>query len=401
MADYPIEELGGLTPLQAAHTPNMDSIASSGVTGMVKTFPEGYPTGSDVANLSVMGYSPKLHYTGRSPLEAVGMGIELDPKDVTFRCNLVTLSDHIVYENKTMLDYSSDEISSAEAAELINIINKNLSGNRMAFYPGVSYRHCLVWKDGPMEFEPSPLIPPHDIFGKKIKDYLPNGRNGQVLKDMMERSSIILPEHPVNKKRIEKGLNPATSIWLWGEGTKPELPQFFNKYGLKGAVISAVDLLKGIGRCAGLKVVNVEGSTANVNTDFKAEADAALNELKNGIDFVYLHIEAPDECGHRNELKNKVKSIEFIDNLVVGPILKELEVIGDYSIMVLPDHPTPLSLRTHTSEPVPFAYKSSNYRHNGKSINKYDEISVKESEIFIEEGYKLMDCFIQGKFNGE
>ena len=182
-----------------------------------------------MANLSVMGYSPKLHYTGRSPLEAVGMGIELDPKDVTFRCNLVTLSDHIVYEKKTMLDYSSDEISSAEAAELINTINKNLSGNRMAFYPGVSYRHCLVWKDGPMELEPSPLIPPHDIFGKKIKDYLPNGRNGQVLKDMMERSSILLPEHPVNKKRIEKGLNPATSIWLWGEGTKPELPQFFNK----------------------------------------------------------------------------------------------------------------------------------------------------------------------------
>jgi 2,3-bisphosphoglycerate-independent phosphoglycerate mutase len=394
MADYPIPQLNGKTPLQSAKKPNMDYLAKNGLIGMVKTIPDGIPPGSDVANLSVMGYDVKKYYTGRSPLEAVSMGIALLDTDITFRCNLVTLSDDEPYNEKVMVDYCSDEISSDEAAELIKEINKHFKTDSILYYSGVSYRHCMVWKKGPFDFIPSPLTPPHDILEKKIKQYLPGGKNGEKLLEMMVRSYDILKDHPVNKARIARGLKPANSIWLWGEGKKPAVPEFYEKYKIKGSVISAVDLIKGLGICAGLRPINVEGATGNIHTNFLGKAQAALNELESGQDFVYIHIEAPDECGHRNEIENKVRSIELIDEQVVGTILKGIEKIDDYSILILPDHPTPLSLRTHTSEPVPFIlYQKSSAMVSGNI--SYDESSAKRSGIMVSEGYKLMDHFIK------
>jgi len=390
MADYPVPELGNKTPLQCAKKPNIDFLAKNGETGMVRTIPDGISPGSDVANLSVLGYNPKNYYTGRSPLEAVSMGVDLSEADVTFRCNLVTLSDDEDYSNKTMIDYSSDEISSAEAAELIKDINKWFKTDEICFYAGVSYRHCMVWRNAPSGFK---LTPPHDILEKKITQYLPGGKNGKVLLDMMVESNKLLKDHPVNKSRIERGLRPANSIWLWGEGKKPVIPEFYGKYRVKGSVISAVDLVKGIGICAGLKSVNVEGATGNINTNFIGKARAALHELESGHDFVYVHIEAPDECGHRHEIKNKVRSIELIDELVVGTILKGLEKYEDYKVLVLPDHPTPLSLRTHTADPVPYIlYQKSKEQASG--VSGYDEFQAKSTGIFVEEGHTLMDKFI-------
>lgn len=392
MSDYPVPELGNKTPLQCARKPNIDSLAKLGVVGMVKTIPDGMSPGSDTANLSVMGYNPRLHYTGRSPLEAVSMGINLDDTDIAFRCNLVTLSDEPDYSEKIMVDYSSDEISSEEAAELINEINKHFRTDSISFYPGVSYRHCMVWKNGPSGYK---LTPPHDILEKKIGPYLPSGSNSSILCNMMRLSYEILKVHPVNAARISKGLRPANSIWLWGEGRKLVIPEFRHKFGLDGAVISAVDLIKGIGVSAGLKPVNVQGATGNIHTNFLGKAEAALNELKSGKDFVYIHIEAPDECGHRYEIENKVKSIELIDELVVSTIVKGLEAFKEYSILILPDHPTPLSLRTHTAEPVPFLI----YR-NGKTssigVPGYDEKTAGETGLFIEEGHTLLELFING-----
>lgn len=390
MADYPLPQLGDKTPLQCASKPNMDYLACNGEVGMVKTIPEGIPPGSDAANLSVMGYDPKKYYTGRSPLEAVSMGVELTSTDLAFRCNLVTLSEDEAYENKTMIDYSSDEISSAEAAQLIATVNEHFHSDKMEFHPGISYRHCMVWHNGPTGFK---LTPPHDILEKTIGSYLPSGENGAPLLDMMRRSYNFLKEHPVNKARVAKGLRPANSIWLWGEGKKPAIPSFRAKYDINGSVVSAVDLIKGIGICAGLKSIDVEGVTGNIHTNFIGKAKAAINELENGAEFVYVHVEAPDECGHRHEIENKVKSIEFLDSQVVGVIMEGLKQFEEYSILVLPDHPTPLSLRTHTSEPVPYIL----YRKNGiksSGVNGYDEFQAKSTGVFIDEGYKLMDRFI-------
>jgi len=390
MADYPVPELDNKTPLQCAKKPNIDFLAKNGETGMVKTVPDGISPGSDVANLSVLGYNPKNYYTGRSPLEAVSMGIELTATDVTFRCNLVTLSDDEDYSNKTMVDYSSDEISSAESAELIKDINKQFQTDEISFYPGISYRHCMVWRNGPSGLK---LTPPHDILEKKVGQYLPCGENSKILLDMMIKSNKILKNHPVNKARIERGLKPANSIWLWGEGKKPTIPEFYDKYRVKGSVISAVDLIKGIGICAGLKAVNVEGATGNINTNFTGKAEAALYELESGQDFVYVHIEAPDECGHRHEIENKVRSIELIDELVVGTILKGLERYEDYKVLILPDHPTPLSLRTHTSDPVPYIlYHKNGARASG--VSGYDELQAKSTGIYVDEGHTLMDKLI-------
>ncbi|HOQ02046.1 MAG TPA: cofactor-independent phosphoglycerate mutase [Acetivibrio clariflavus] len=392
MADYPVPQLNNKTPLQYAKKPNIDSLAKNAEVGMVKTVPDDLSPGSDVANLSVMGFDPQKYYTGRSPLEAVSMGLELSDTDVALRCNLVTLSDEEDYSNKTMIDYSSDEISSAEAKELIEAVNARLKNDNFCFYPGISYRHCLIWSNGSTGLK---LTPPHDISGKKIANYLPKGEINKPLLDMMVKSYDILKDHPVNKARIAKGLRPANSIWLWGEGKRPSLPRFDEKYGIKGSVISAVDLIKGIGILAGLRNIEVEGATGNIHTNFLGKAQAALKELESGQDFVYLHVEAPDECGHRNEIENKVKSIELIDEQIVGTLLKGMEKYDDYRIMILPDHPTPLSLMTHISEPVPFLmYQKSKPKDTG--VESYSEDQAKNTGVYFAEGYKLMDYFLKG-----
>lgn len=390
MADYPISQLNNKTPLQYAKKPHIDFLAQNAEVGMVKTIPDGIPPGSDAANLSVMGYNPRVYYTGRSPLEAASMGIDLSDTDVAIRCNLVTLSEDEEYDQKTMIDYSSDEISSEEAKELIYEINRHFKNDSICFYPGISYRHCMVWKNG---YTGLKLTPPHDILEKKITNYLPSGENTEILLDMMIKSYDILKDHPVNKARVSRGLRPANSIWLWGEGKKPSIPKFYDKYKLNGSVISAVDLIKGIGILAGFRNVEVEGATGNIDTNFYGKAQAALKELESGQDFVYLHIEAPDECGHRHEIENKVKSIELIDDRIVGPIIEGLEKYDDYRILILPDHPTPLSLRTHTAEPVPFLlYQKTNPKKSG--VTGYDELQAAKTGIIFNDGYKLMGHFI-------
>lgn len=393
MADSPLPQLGNKTPLQCAEKPNIDHLAMHAEVGMVRTVPEGIPPGSDAANLSVMGYDPKLYYTGRSPLEAISMGVKLSDTDLAFRCNLVTLSTDGDYEDKIMIDYSSDEITSSEAAQLIAEVNRHFACSDIVYHPGISYRHCMVWSYGPKGFK---LTPPHDILDKRIGAYLPQGENAPRLLNMMKESHAFLKDHPVNKAREARGLRPANSIWLWGEGRKPAIPLFTDKYGIKGAVVSAVDLIKGIGICAGLKSIDVEGATGNIHTNFIGKAQAALDELASGMDFVYVHVEAPDECGHRFEIENKVKSISLLDSQVVGTILEGLEKYEDYSVLVLPDHPTPLSLRTHTSEPVPYIlYRKSSQVSSG--VEGYDEFQAAGTGVYIDEGYRLMDRFLLGK----
>ncbi|MBQ2896737.1 MAG: cofactor-independent phosphoglycerate mutase [Clostridia bacterium] len=390
MADFAVKELGNKTPLEVAKKPNIDFLASKGTMGMIKTVPDGMKPGSDVANLGAMGFDPQEYYTGRSPLEAVSVGIDLDDSDITFRVNLVTLSDDENYEDKTMIDYSSDEITTEEAAELINDIAKQLDTDIYKFYPGFSYRHVLVWNGGHTDFQ---LTPPHDITGKKVAEYLPKGKDSHVLLDFMKKSCEILKDHPVNKKRIERGLRPASSIWVWGEGKKAVLPEFEKMRGVKGAVVSAVDLIKGIGISAKMTCAEVEGATGNIHTNFEGKAEAAINLLKDH-DFVYIHVEAPDECGHRGEVENKVKSIEIIDQKIVGPVLNYLNSLNeDYKALVMPDHPTPLELMTHVADPVPFIVfqKSKQMDENTKV---YTEENCKKSGIYYENGYKLMDDFI-------
>jgi 2,3-bisphosphoglycerate-independent phosphoglycerate mutase len=393
-ADYRIAALDNKTPLQYANMPVINYLARHGKVGMVKTIPDGIAPGSDVANLSVMGYDPKRYYTGRSSLEAVSMGINLSESDVTFRCNLVTLSGEDAYTDKVMIDYSAGEISTEEAKILINDIKKELRTKEIDFFSGMSYRHVIVWKNGPYEFI---LTPPHDILDKKITKYLPEGLRKDTILDMMIKSSRLLKNHPVNKKRMQSGLNPANSIWIWGEGKKPRLDLFYKKYKLNGSIISAVDLIKGIGICAGLKSVDVKNATGNINTNFRGKADAAVRELKNGQDFVYIHIEAPDECSHQGSIEKKVRSIEIIDEKVIGTVKEALDKQKeDYRMLILPDHRTPIKLRTHTSEPVPFLiYDSTNITDNPSS--SYDEIFAEKAGLYFDEGYKLIDYFISKK----
>lgn len=388
MADLPVTELGNKTPLDAAHKPNMDFIASHGKLGMVKTVPDGIKPGSDVANLSVMGFDPLKYYTGRSPLEAYSIGVNMIPGDISFRCNLVTLSDDEEYENKTMVDYSSDEITTEEARELIKSVDEAFRTEEIEFHSGISYRHLMLWHGTKDNFK---LTPPHDISGKKITDYLPNNK---VILDLMKKSYEILKNHPVNLERIKNGKHPANSIWIWGEGSKPELPSFKEKTGLCGTMISAVDLLKGIAICAKMNSVDVEGATGNVNTNFSGKADAAIKALKEGSDFVYIHVEAPDESGHRHEIDNKVKSIELIDKKIIGPVMEYLKSNGeDFRVMVMPDHPTPIVYMTHTSDPVPFAIYDS--REEKFSDVRYTENCGKETGIYVEPGYKLIDELLE------
>ncbi|HHV59923.1 MAG TPA: cofactor-independent phosphoglycerate mutase [Clostridiaceae bacterium] len=393
MADYPIPELDNKTPLQAACKPNMDSLAAKSLVGLVKTVPEGLPPASDVANLSVFGYDPKKHYTGRSPIEAISMGVNLADDEVAFRCNLVTLTENEPYESKIITDHSSDEITTGEAVELIKAVKSHFETKDLRFYTGISYRHCMVWKKENPDLR---LTPPHDILGKKITDFLPSGKDARIIRKMMEESFNFLNSHNINTERRKRGLKPANSIWLWGQGKKPSLPLFSEKFKKTGSVISAVDLIKGIGICAGLTAVDVPGATGNIHTNFEGKAEAALKELQSGKDFVYIHVEAPDECGHRFEMENKIKSIELIDKLVLGTLLKGLEKFDSYKIMILPDHPTPLSLRTHTADPVPFIIYD-NLVAAESGVSSFNETEVREKGIFIENGHELMEIFLAAK----
>ncbi len=389
MADYPIESLGGKTPLQVAKKPNIDRLARQGQLGMVKTVPDGMKPGSDVANLAAMGYDPQKCYTGRSPLEAVSIGIHMSDVDVAFRCNLVTLSDEEDYAQKTMLDYSSGEITTAEAAELIKTVEEAFHSDELSFYSGISYRHCMIWRGGPVGLN---LTPPHDISDKRVTEHLPGN---PVILDLMRRSYDLLKGHPVNQARKARGLNPANSIWLWGEGTKPSISSFTDTYGVKGSVISAVDLIKGIGICAGMKVIEVEGATGNIDTNFKGKGEAALKTLLDGQDLVYIHVEAPDECGHHGDIEGKIHAIEYIDEQIVGPLLSGLEAAGEeYSILVMPDHPTPIAVKTHVSDPIPYLlYRSNKPLDSG--ITTYTEETAAGTRNYEEHGYKLMKLLLE------
>lgn len=390
MADYPVDELGGKTPLEAAAVPNMDKLAETASVGLVKTVADGLKPGSDVANLSVLGYNPDDCYTGRSPLEAGSIGIDMKDTDVSLRCNLVTLTDEPIYEDKTILDYCADDISTAEAEELVKYLAENLNSDEFCFYSGVSYRHCLIWNNGTLDI--GTMTPPHDITGKPIKEYVPSHPNAEKLFELMKKSYELLKDHPVNVERVKKGLRPANSIWLWGEGVRANLVDFKEKYGLKGSMISAVDLLKGIGKFSGMNVVNVEGATGYIDTNFDGKAAAAISEFENGQDFVYIHVEAPDECGHRHEIENKVKSIELIDKYVLGPVVEYLKNTGEaFRVLITPDHATPLSLKTHTNDPVPFMIYDSSKKSNG--VKNFNEKTAAETGLFVEKGHTIMDLF--------
>lgn len=391
MADEPNEALGNSTPMEKANKPCMDSLAAKAEVGIVKTVAEGLKPGSDVANLSVLGYEPAVYYSGRSPLEAASIGIDLKDTDVTLRCNLVTLSDEEDYEKKTILDYCADDISSEEAKILIEYIQEKLGNDKFRFYPGVSYRHCLVWSNG--NPHPGVLTPPHDITGKVITDYIPKGEAVDELYELMKKSYDLLKDHPVNKARIARGKRPANSIWLWGEGTKPLLDNFSEKFGKKGSMISAVDLLKGIAICAGMNSVDVDGATGYLDTNFDGKCKAAIEEFKKGADLVYIHVEAPDECGHRGEIENKVKAIEMIDEHILAPVVEFLRGYDDFAVLVCPDHPTPLSIRTHTSTPVPYLiYDSKNEINSGVKV--FCEKEARETGNYIEKGFTMMNYFL-------
>ncbi len=393
MADYAVDEFGGSTVLDIAKKPNMDYMASHGEMGMVKTVADGMKPGSDVANLSVMGYDTAKCYSGRSPLEAASIGVTLKDTDVTFRTNLVTLSDEENYEDKTMVDYSAGEISTEEARELMKTINEELGDDIVTYYAGVSYRHLLVWDKGSTNVK---LTPPHDISDKKITDHLPKGDGAEKLLEMMKKSVEILKNHPVNQKRIAEGKRPATSIWPWGEGTKPELEKFSEKFGMKAGVISAVDLIKGIAILADMESIDVDGANGNFDTNYKGKADAAFDILtKDDADFVYLHLEGPDECGHRGEAENKKYAVEMIDEKVIGYLREKLEKAGiDYKMMVLPDHPTPIKLKTHVSDPVPYIIFDYSNQTEDKKM-KYCEKTADKTGIYIDKGYELMSRFLE------
>ncbi len=393
MADYPVESLGGKTPLEVAKKPFTDALAKASEVGLVRTVAEGLKPGSDVANLSVLGYDPKSCYTGRSPLEAASIGIPLKDTDVTARANLVTVSDESVYEDKTMVDYSAGEISTEEAKILIDYLAERLNDEKYKLYAGVSYRHCLVADRGVVAGD---LTPPHDITGRPVRGHLPTSAAGAAYLDMMKKSYELLKNHPINEARIKAGKNPANSLWFWGEGTKPALESFSERYGLKGTMISAVDLLKGIGKLTGMDVVEVEGATGNYDTNFSGKAEACLNALAHGSDFVYIHMEAPDECGHHGDAEHKIYSIEQIDEKVVRRVVEGLNGMGEeYAVMILPDHPTPIKTMTHCSDPVPFLIYRSVVGAPNFTADKYDEEHAEKTGLFVPSGVELMKRFLR------
>ena len=385
MADEPIDELNGKTPLEYAKTPAMDRIAPKSEIGLAHTIPEGMKPGSDTANLAVLGYNPKKYYTGRSPLEALSIGVPMKETDIAIRCNIVTLSDdELPYEEKTIIDHSSSEISTEDAAVLMEAIQKELNNDIYKFYVGTSYRHLTIWADG----EVVELTPPHDVLGRVIGEYLPKNK---ALSDMMRKSYDILNNHPINIERAKKGLNKANSIWFWGAGTRPALDSFEGKFHKKGAMISAVDLLKGIAVGADMHNINVEGANGTLETNWEGKAEAAIKALLyDNCDFVYIHMEAPDEMGHQGSLERKIKAIEYLDGRVLDIVLRKMDASGeDYRILIMPDHPTPISCRTHTSDPVPYMLYDSR-SDKGTSL-LYNEADAAKSGIVIKEGYKLME----------
>lgn len=391
MADRPFEKLQGKTPMQLARKPHMDALAAVSELGMVKTVPDGMSPGSDVANLSVLGYCPKECYTGRSPLEAANIGIELKEDDVAFRCNLVTLSDAAIYEDKTMEDYCAGDIHTEEAEKIIRTVQEAFGGGEFDFYTGTAYRHCMVWHGSKTKL--GAFTPPHDILDRVIGDHLPKESEAAPLYDMMHRSIELLKDHPVNVRRREKGLNPANAIWLWGYGKRPKLQRFEDRFGVKGAMVSAVDLLKGIARLSDMQVFEVEGATGYLDTNFTGKMEAAFNALKTN-DLVYIHVEAPDECGHRGEPQNKVKAIEEIDRQILGPILEKVKEFGEVSILILPDHPTPLCIRTHSSEPVPYLLYRSHVKQD-TGISCFTEETAASTGNMVEEGADMMRKLLQ------
>ena len=390
MADLPIEELGNQTPLAYAHTPAMDALAAMGEIGMVHTIPEGMNPGSDTANLSVLGYDPRKYYSGRSPLEALSIGVDMKDTDVALRCNLVTLSEEEgPYEERRILDHSSDEIPTEEAAILLRAVAEELADGKFQFYVGTSYRHLLIWDRGQVQ----DLTAPHDVLGQTIGEHLPKD---PALRRMMERSYEILKHHPVNEARRARGLKPANSCWFWGAGTRPSLSSFEEKNHLRGAMVSAVDLLKGIAVGASMKVIAVEGANGGLHTNYEGKAQAAVDILtKKGYDFVYVHVEAPDEMGHQGSYERKVQAIEYLDGRVIRPIWEGLKEAGeDFRMLILPDHPTPVAIRTHTGEAVPYLLYDS--RLPQEHTWKYNEQEAAKSGRYISEGHALIDYLIAG-----
>lgn len=389
MADEPIEELEGKTPLEYAKTPNMDRLSKRSEIGMVHTIPDGMKPGSDTANLSVMGYDPQKYYSGRSPLEALSIGVPMKDTDIAIRCNIVTLSEEDVpFEEKTIIDHSSSEICTEDCAVLLNAVTEQLANETYQFYVGTSYRHCLIWDRGQVV----ELTPPHDVLGQVIGPYLPKD---DVLREMMRKSYDILVNHPINIERKQKGLNPANCCWFWGAGTKPMLSSFEEKTGKKGMMVSAVDLLKGIAVGAGMGVALVEGANGGLNTNYAGKVEAAVSSVtREGYDFAYIHVEAPDEMGHQGSLERKVLAIEYLDTEVIGPVVEKMKAAGeDFRLLVLPDHPTPICKRTHTSDNVPYMlYDSTGHQHNTWN---YNEKEGRKSGNFIAEGHKLIDKFLE------
>ncbi len=395
MADLPCEELGGKTPMEAAHKPCMDALASKAELGLAYTVPDGMSPGSDVANLSVLGYRPRECYTGRSPLEAANIGIELTDDDVAIRCNLVTLSDEAEYADKTMVDYCAGDIHTAQADEIIRAVQAELGGGEFDFYTGTAYRHCLVWHGGKTEI--GKLTPPHDISGRIIGEHLPSHPDAQPLLALMKKSEAILRDHPVNVKRRAAGQNPATSVWLWGHGKRPQLQNFTERFGVKGAMVSAVDLLKGIARLGGMRLCEVEGATGYLDTNFAGKRDAAIQALREDCDMVYIHLEAPDECGHRGEVQNKVRAIEEIDRQVLAPLLTAIKEIDDVSLLIMPDHPTPLSIKTHSADPVPYLLYRTTGVDNASNALCFTEATATATGNVQEEASDLMGRMLSGK----
>ena len=383
MGDRPLPELDGKTPMQVAKKPNMDWLAANGRVGAVNTIPTGMDPGSDVAALSLLGYDPHEYYSGRAPIEAASMQIPLDPKDVAFRCNLVTS------DGETMDDYSAGHVTTEEARELITFVNEKLHTRMISFFPGVSYRHIMVWRDASPDVK---TTPPHDILGKAIAEYLPIGDGESVLRGMMFDSLELLDNHPINERRRAEGKNPANMIWLWGQGRALSVPSFFSKTGLTGGVISAVDLLKGLGRATGMAVPDVPGVTGFLDTNFEGKAQYALDVLKDH-DFVLIHAEAPDEAGHIGSLEKKIEAIELIDRRLLGPLMEGLKEVKRFRIMILPDHVTPISIRTHASDPVPFTLYSS--FEPCETNLPFDERAVEETKLRVEEGYRLIELLLE------
>lgn len=389
MADEPIAEIDGKTPLLYAKTPVMDRLAPKSEVGLAHTIPEGMKPGSDTANLAVLGYDPKIYYTGRSPLEALSIGVPMKDTDIAIRCNIVTVSDdNLPYEEKTIIDHSSGEISTEDAAVLLEAIQREMNNDIYQYYVGTSYRHLMIWDKG----EVAELTPPHDVLGRVIGKHLPADDK---LREMMKRSYEILNNHPINIERAAKGLNKANSIWFWGAGTKPVLDSFEGKYGKKGAMISAVDLLKGIAVGAQMINIEVDGADGTLETNWEGKADAAVKAvLEDGFDFVYIHMEAPDEMGHRGSLERKIKAIEYLDSRVLSRVAERMEQSGeDYRMLIMPDHPTPIACRTHTSEPVPYMLYDS--RTDTKSGGLYNEEAARASGIVVEHGFTLMSKLLE------